>query len=318
MTISRRTGFMLWLLIVSFAGTATAMTVYMNDESEIEAQSAWKEGGKVYVRVNPELCLDFPSSEVNVQKSGIPDGQRLWVAKTDRETTKSPLVRSGRIIDELVVAAGHRRDFNEIFGRSGRGEIEQMFADTFSPEQAEQTFKRCLERRLNNRDLAVVLAWYKSPVGRKVVEADSVWDFHLEENAYNYSKVETAPGFRERMSLTGQIVKITGASEMATRLTQNLLKKMMRAIPPDYPNGQEIKRRIQEEIPSFETSRKINVQVMAYTYRDLSTRELRNYLNFLRSAPGNRYMSAVRVASEEIFRKVSMNIEKDFRRYVRS
>ncbi len=318
MTFSGKISFILWLLIVSFAGTAPAMTVYLNDESEIEAQSAWKDGEKVYVRINPELCLDFPASEVNTLKSGISDRRQQGTTKVEQGARAPEPVRSRDTMDELIVASGHRREFEDLFGRSGRGEIEQLLADTFSPSLAEKTFKRCLERRLGNREAATALAWYRSPAGRKVVEAESVWDFNLQENAYNYVKVDSAPGFKERMNLTSQIVKVTGASEIATRLTQNMLKKMMSSIPPDYPHAQEIKARIQEEIPSLEINRKINVQITAYTYRGLSTQELRNYLNFLHSAAGSKYMAAVRAATEEIFRKVALNIEKDFRRYVRS
>jgi hypothetical protein len=290
----------------------------MNDESEIEAQSAWKDGEKVYVCINPELCLNFPASEVNIRKSGISNGPQERMATADQGARKSAPVRSGNIMDELIVAAGHRREFNDIFGRAGRGEIEQFFADTYSPELAEKTFKRCLEKRLNHRDQAMALAWYRSPVGRKVVEADSVWDFNIHENSYNYVKADSTPGFKERMNLTGQIVKYTGTSDIATRLTHNMLKKMMNDIPPDYPHAQELKKRIQDEIPSFETNRKISVHRMAYTYRYLSLSELRNYLQFLRSATGRKYTLAVQVATEEIYRKVAMNLEKDFRRYVRS
>jgi hypothetical protein len=315
MTISRRTSFILWLLIVSFANSAAAMTVYMNDESEIEAQSAWKDGETVYVRMNPELCLDFPASEVNVRKSGIPIVQQKRTSKAEQRVMAS--TPSGEIVDELIVAAGHRRDLNDIFGRSGRDEIDQLFADTLSPDRAEKTLRSCLVRKLGNRELAAVLTWYKSPVGAKIVEADSVWDFNREEKAAAYASLDSAPGFKERMKLIGQIEEIAGASEIQTRLTQGVLRKMISDIPPDFPDAREIKERLRKEIPSLEMSRKKNVQDLVYNYRFLSTHELREYLQFLRSAPGKKYTAAVSVASEEIFKKVAMNIEKDFRAYVK-
>jgi hypothetical protein len=317
MTNSKKISFILWLLIVSFADIAAAMTVYMNDESEIEAQSAWTDGERVYVRVDPELRLDFPASEVNVRKSGIANDSKERAPKVDREAKTPAPARSGDIIDELIEVTGHRREFDETFGRSGRGEIEQLFADTFTPALAEKSFKRSLARKLNNRDLAVVLAWYKSPVGRKIVEADSVWDFTLVEKASAYVAVDSAPGFKERMNLISQIEKISGASEIATRLTQNIMHKMIAAIPPDYPDAIEIKKKIKDEIPTLEMSRKKNIQNSAYIYRYLSLNELRDYLRFLRSATGKKYMAAVQAATAEIFKKVAVNIEKDFRQYVR-
>jgi hypothetical protein len=316
MTISKKYSFILWLLIMSLANIAAARTVYMNDESEIEAQSAWKDGEKVYVRINRDLCLNFPASEVNIRKSGISNNPQQRATKVDSGAKISAPAQAGDIMDELVVVAGHRRDFEDMFGQSGRGEIEQLMVDTFSPALAEKTFKRCLERKLNNRDLAVVLAWYKSPVGQMIVEADSVWDFNRQEKAAAYVGRDSVPGFKERMNLTGQIVKITGASEMETRLTQNILHKMISDIPPDYPDAIQIKKRIQDQIPSLEMNRARNVHNWAYNYRDLSTNELREYLKFLRSATGKKYLAAVRAATEEIFKKVAINIEKDFRTYV--
>jgi hypothetical protein len=317
MTNSRKISFIVWLLIVSFADIAAAMTVYMNDESEIEAQSAWKDGERVYVRTDTDLSLDFPASEVNVRKSGIPNDPQERPAKVDKGAKTPTLSRSGSIMDELIEVAGHRRDFNDMFGRSGRSEIDQLFADSFTPALAEKSFKRSLAQRLDNRDLDVVLAWYKSPVGRKVVEADSVWDFNRQEKAASYAGRDSVPGFKERMSLIGQIVKITGAAEMETRMTQNIMHKMIDAIPPDYEDAKEIKKRIQDEIPTLEMNRGKNIQNWAYTYRDLSTHELRDYLKFLRSATGKKYLAAVSVATAEIFKKVAMNVEKDFRKSLR-
>jgi hypothetical protein len=71
MTMHRLTVFILLLVLFSFTRISSAMTVYMKDGSEIEAQSAWKKGEKVYIRVSPDLRLEFPASEVNLGKSGI-------------------------------------------------------------------------------------------------------------------------------------------------------------------------------------------------------------------------------------------------------
>jgi hypothetical protein len=316
MTICKKTGFILWLLIVSCADFAAAMTVYMIDASEIEAQSAWKDGERVYVRINPDLCLDFPASEVNARKSGLTDDTHVRTPLAERGAKKPAPARSAGIMDELVEVSGHRRDLNDVFGRASDGEFEQLLAETFSPALAEKAFRRCLERRLNQRELAVVLAWYKSPVGRKIVEAESIWDFNRKENTLTYAGLESAPGYKERMNLIGQIEKMAGASVVETRLSQNIIHKMINAIPPDHPEGTEIKHRLKNSIPTYESNRKENIEKWAFGYRDLSLAELRDYLNFLRSASGKKYMAAVREATEEIFNKVAVNIEKDFRKDV--
>ncbi len=243
-----------------------------------------------------------------------PDGAAL---KEKSGTTaalreKMPIAaHSGDITDELIEVAGHRREFNDAFGRIGRSEIDQLFSDTFTPELAEKTFKGCLKRRLDHREIADVLAWYKTPIGMKIAEADSVWDINRKEKTLTYVTTESESGYKERRNLTAQIEKMTGASETEVRLTQSILRKIIKTIPHDFPDAKAIKERLQKEMPTLETKRKEYIERIAYTYRDLSLAELRDYLKFLCSATGRKYTAAVREAAEEITRKIAINIEKE-------
>jgi len=46
-----------------------ARTVYLKSGEEIDAESAWRQGGKVFVKVNRDALVDFPASEVNLDKT---------------------------------------------------------------------------------------------------------------------------------------------------------------------------------------------------------------------------------------------------------
>lgn len=234
---------------------------------------------------------------------------------TAQQTTKVKPAQSSQhaILNELVVVAGHRRDLNDLFGRGGRSEFEQFMSEVYSPEVAEEIFKRALARKLDTQELAGILAWYKSPLGVKIVEADSVLDFNSKGNAYVYSTVDSASGFKERMALTSQIEKAAGATEIEVKLSKLLLNKMINAIPPDFPEAKRVKKEIKDRIPSRDIKRQENIQKLAYTYRHLSLRELHSYLSFLHSNVGKKYSTAVKEGNEEIFNKVVVNIEKDFR-----
>lgn len=221
------------------------------------------------------------------------------------------------ILDELVVVAGHRRDMNDLFGRGGHSDFEQFMSEVYSPEVAEEIFKRSLVRKLDTQELTEILAWYKSPLGAKIVEADSILDFNSKGNAYIYCKVNSVPGFKERMALTGQIEKAVGATEIEVKLSKLLLNKMINAIPHDFPEAKRAKEEIKERIPSLDIKRQENVQKLAYTYRHLSLRELHSYLSFLHSNTGRKYSTAVKEGNEEIFKKVVVSIEKDFRNDIR-
>jgi hypothetical protein len=316
--IGSKTSFsILCLLTLFFADAAMARTIYMQDGSEMEAQSAWKEGDTVYLRINSDLCLDFPASDVKLSKSGIAEDPGDKQAKPDNRPKAATQLRYRDTIDELLQVTGYRQDFSDIFGRAGRGEVEQILADSFSPQLAEKTLRKCLERKLGNHELSAVLTWYKSPVGAKVVEADSIWDFNRQEKTLTYVGIESAPGYKERMNLITQIEKCTGMSDAETRLTKTLLQRMLAAVPADFPDAYEVKESIKNEMPTTEGNRKKLIQRWAYSYREMSLNELGDYLRFLRSPTGKKYITAVREANEEIFRKVATNIENEFKKYVK-
>jgi len=52
------------------AATGHAGTVYMSDgETTIDCQSVWRQAGKVYVKVNRDILLEFSSAEVDLAKT---------------------------------------------------------------------------------------------------------------------------------------------------------------------------------------------------------------------------------------------------------
>lgn len=232
--------------------------------------------------------------------------------KTDMAATRPAHRGSSDIITELAVVAGHRRDLNDLFGRGGRSQLEQFLSEVYSPEVAEATFKRCLVQKLDHQELANVLAWYKSPLGRKIVDADSVVDFNRREHVLMYASNDAEQGFRERMHLVGQIEKSVGGAEFEIKLMKLMLHKMVNSIPPNFPDKERFRERVKDLIPALESKQKENTQKYAYTYRDLSLRELHSYLTFLHSSTGRKYISAVKEGTEELFKKVAINFEKDF------
>lgn len=250
------------------------------------------------------------------KKSEIPAEQQEKMPIAAKKTTTLAPAQNRDVVDELVEVAGHRRDFDDLFGHSSRGDFEQLLSDAFSPEVAEKTFKRFLARKLDRREISTVLTWYKTPVGQKVVEADSILDFNRRNNRSNYVSTQSGPGFKERMNLAGQIEREICFSELEMKRSRQMIRRIIKAIPADYPNAKGLKEEIQGELSTLEEKRKENTEKFAYNYRGLSLAELRDYLKFLRSVTGRKYIAAVNEAAEEIFKKVAEVIEKDFREYV--
>ncbi len=59
----------LFAFLALFSTAAVAMTVYMKNDEQIDAESAWQAKGKVFVKVNNDLLLDFPADEVDLEKT---------------------------------------------------------------------------------------------------------------------------------------------------------------------------------------------------------------------------------------------------------
>lgn len=298
------------LFLLSCANLTVAQTVYMNDGSELEAQAAWIKGEKVYVSMNADLSLDFPTADVDLSKSGIRSHSPQSIPVTEkRKTYAAP--KSHDALDELLRVAGHRRAMDDLFGRNDHTRISEVYARAFTPALAEKAIRDALRRTLNPREIAEVTSWFKSRVGRKFVEADSIWDFNQRENELTYVGNKGVPDLKERLKVAGEIDRIYGSSEDATRITKQIITTIINAIPNDFPEANEIRKRMREEIPTRETQRDDAVAALSYSYRFLSLSEHRQYMNFLRSTPGKKYVSAVREATVVITQKVARNLEKE-------
>jgi hypothetical protein len=308
---------LLFLLILICATDSPAMTVYLNDGSEVEAESAWTEGEIVYVRVNPELSLEFSASEVNANKSGISKGVKWSPASTTAPAAGARSARPLGVLDELMEVAGHRRAFYDAFGKNDHTQIGEIFAKTFTPSLAEKSLRYTLSTRLTKRELAEVLAWHKTKLGRKIVEADSVIDFNSPEHVLSYVGNQTKPDLRERKAILSQIDRLTGNSEIETHFKKQFLLKIIQTIPEDFPDAKNIKNNLRYDLPVLETVRAQNINKSMYTFRLLTMPELHSYLQFLSSPTGRKYVAAVNQSTDGMLAKLSHNMEKEFHRDIK-
>jgi hypothetical protein len=297
----------LLLLACCHSAAVAGGIVYLMDSSEIEVESAWIEGDTVKARVNENLCLSFPLAEVDLRKTGLQRQADASPPKRVRPPAETDLV------DRLINVIGFRRDFDDMLRPGRDDDMDRLVNDKFNPEVAEKTVKKHLRKLLGQHDLEEVLAWYTSPTGKKLLEAESVWDFNRREKKTTYVSRENVPGYRERMEVSRQIVKTTGIAELETRMMTHLYRRILGTIPKNYPDGEEIKAKISKDMPELETVRQEKINGMAYSYRLLSIGELRSYHDFLRTSSGRKYVKALNDANEEIFRQLAINVERSFR-----
>lgn len=56
----------MWLML---AGVCLGKQVYLKDGGIVDAQSAWRRGNKVFVKVNRDIVADFDLSEIDLRRT---------------------------------------------------------------------------------------------------------------------------------------------------------------------------------------------------------------------------------------------------------
>lgn len=263
------------------------VSVYLKDGSELEAQRAWTEGDKVQVLVNRDTLVDLDANEVDLQKSKI----QVKVQK--------------KLVDEVIEVGGTRKQLEKMLKSSGSDdEFDKVLQESYSVAQAERVVRTHFSRKLDEKTLAKVLEWLKSPTGRKIIDAESTPDPERVQKKKTFLDREAASDMAERIKLLQEIESSTGISELQIHLAERMFRRLAKATPENVPRRAEILEKVYSGMPSREEIRKQNLENSAYTLRDLSLEELREYQHFLTSAAGKKYNAATLDAAAEIIGKV--------------
>jgi hypothetical protein len=70
-TVAKRSlpAIMLFALLASYPAAVLAMTVYMKNDERIEAESAWRSNGRVFIKIDRDALIDFSEDEVNLART---------------------------------------------------------------------------------------------------------------------------------------------------------------------------------------------------------------------------------------------------------
>jgi hypothetical protein len=60
---------MLFAFLALYPAAASAMTVYMHNDESIEAESAWRSNGKVFIKIDRDALIDFAEDEVDLART---------------------------------------------------------------------------------------------------------------------------------------------------------------------------------------------------------------------------------------------------------
>ncbi len=194
--------------------------------------------------------------------------------------------------------------------------VLSAFGQAYQPERVYASIRAQVENRFDEQNLTEAIRFYRSPVGRKIVEADSeVFGPRLQQvaKAY-YDKASLDPATPFRLTLLNHIDEATGMTEQAVEIGMLSARAVATALDtilePDQRLGEEkIRQQMVIMRPQMVESHQFSMAVeLLYRYRNLTVDELRYYRRFLESEGGRRCTDTVRSAMTTALLQISQEI----------
>ncbi|OGL02427.1 MAG: hypothetical protein A3E31_10405 [Candidatus Rokubacteria bacterium RIFCSPHIGHO2_12_FULL_73_22] len=219
-------------------------------------------------------------------------------------------------IDELLDVSGLKRQLAPITTRirsefhAQHGQLaardlaraEQITARHVRTETVYGLIAEGVGKRSDAAKLAAALAWYRSPVGRRITELEVAFSRSsgTEREIERYvGRLQQSPPARERLALVQRLDAAGRATETSLDVSIAIIRSLASAVDPYLPAERRLSRsqlesRIRQvRAQVFEQVRRLSFVMMLFIYRDVSDADLARYVAFAESEPGQWYVSAV-------------------------
>jgi hypothetical protein len=235
------------------------------------------------------------------------DGGARAVGRSEQsapETLDELLQRSGLRAQLQSLSAGIRAQFVRAHRKQSsqdRLTIDRIVSERFAADALYARIKSEFERNAESGRIEKALAWYDSPLGKRVTGqelaalvatggADAVAD--LEQNRPSSRRIDLLT----RLDASG------GASETTVDITVAIVRSLTRAFQPEIPSvatltpGQLDQQMAKARNRTLDDMRRACLVSMLLAYRELSDGELDQYVRFVESEAGNWYMGTMNSA----------------------
>jgi hypothetical protein len=202
------------------------------------------------------------------------------------------------------------------------GEKEKLLAGldpasgkAFAPETLKRELRRALEGKLTETDLDRILAFLKSPLGTRIAAltaASQTADARAQITKMAGELLEQLKNQPERAEVLALMDSSLRLSEFATDVAFNTSRAIAigmaaadeKTIALPSEAIEAIDSALEKMRPAMTAQLKAKmVLTLAYTYREASVQELRQYLEFATSPVGKRYYQAVLPAMNKVLVK---------------
>ena len=226
------------------------------------------------------------------------------VSATERSGLDELLERSGLRVQLESLAAGVRMQFLRGQGRissQDRATIDRIASTNFDADAIYSRIKLEFERNLDAGKLADALAWYRSPLGKRITGLE-LMALAFENGWDSAVSIERKQASTQRIALVERLDASGGASETTVDVTLSIVRSLTRAFQPVLPASARVSNTQLEDQIAVARSRALEqirgacLVSMLLAYRSLTDQELAEYVRFVESEAGQWYMSLMNSA----------------------
>jgi len=214
------------------------------------------------------------------------------------------LERSGLRVQLESLTAGIRAQFLRAHRRQSsqdRITIDRIVAERFAAGALYARIKVEFQRNLESGRLEKALAWYDSPLGKRIT-GQELGALVANGGPEAVADLERDRPSSRRIELLERLDAGGAASETTVDITVAIVRSLTRAFQPSLPAvadltpGQLDQQIAQARNRTLEDMRRACLVSMLLAYRDLSDDELDQYVRFVESETGNWYMGVMNSA----------------------
>jgi hypothetical protein len=236
----------------------------------------------------------------------------------------APAQNQEALVQELYVKSGMENQLAQIpaiiqvgFDQAAQGDprlkklpkdllatMRALAPAAYAPESLKKSMVKALGEKLTVPEIKQTLTWLDTPTGKTCTRAeeDAATPGAIVKMEQFASTIKKLPPSPDRLELLKQLddavkgtesnVQIAVNTQIAFALAANATLPRERQRPPE-----QLVREVEKIRPQVEDAVKAQVRIsLLYTYRDLSEAQLQEYIEFLKSPAGAKYM-AVSIAA---------------------
>jgi hypothetical protein len=202
---------------------------------------------------------------------------------------------------------------------AANSQVKEAFSQavaTLDPREARRIVRAHFRTNANPKSLEATLAWARTPVGAKIVKIEADGQSPTPDVVRQYvDSLEETDATWQRRKLAAELDKAGRVTEMVMQLIQEAMTSPLEVVPMTKEQKAEARKALtgqmnqQRRALEKELQKQVHAD-MLYVYRELSDRELREYIAFQQSSAGRDITTATSGAIGKMVRYLTTTVMK--------